>query len=419
MKNVVLCCLFFLLTNGLIGQWTIQNVAGQNGARIDDVFFVNDTIGWLAGGGSGIIYKTEDAGLTWTPSLTSGDYLRSIEFATPQLGFCGSLDNRFYKTTDGGDNWVDIAQTISPVPEGICGISAPSSDVIYGCGIWSDPAYVIKSSDGGNSWISIDMSQYALSLVDIHFMTENEGFVVGRANPTTDGGVILHTNDGGATWTAVHNTMVDQDYIWKIQSPDGVNFFASIQSAPSSGNVRMLKSTDMGQTWETVIVNNTFTYVQTVGFLTPLKGWTGGENTLYKTEDGGATWQQDFVGNYYNRFFRLNDYTAYLSGTSVYKFVDGNLGIVENYPYQEFHSIFVSPNPASSFLNVKIDFASDTQSEINLIAADGKIVKQIYKEMSNQGHVEYNVSLNGIPAQTLFLTVNTNEGLFYRTVILE
>lgn len=419
MKTIVLCGLFFSLTTGLIGQWSIQNVPGQDGSRIDDVFFVNDTVGWLAGGGSGKIFRTEDAGLTWTTAFTSNDYLRSIEFATPQLGFCGSLDNRFYKTTDGGATWVDIAQTISPVPEGICGISAPSADVIYGCGIWSNPAYVIKSSDGGNTWISIDLSAYALSLVDINFVDEDEGFVVGRANPTSDGGVILHTDDGGATWTVVHHTMVEQDYVWKVQSPDGINFFASIQSSPSSGNVRMLKSTDMGQTWQTIVVNNTFTYVQTVGFLTSLKGWTGGEFTLYRTEDGGATWQPELFGNSYNRFFRMNDYTAYLSGSAVYKFVDGDLGLGENDEYQEFHSIFVSPNPASSFLNVQVEFSSDTQSEINLISSTGKIVKPIYKGMSNQGKVEYKVDIEGISAQTLFLTVNTNEGLFYRTVIVE
>lgn len=421
MKKILFYSLFTFITNGASAQWSIQNVEFHNGSRIDDVFFVNDTVGWLAGGGSGVIYKTIDAGANWTMSFPSGDYLRCIEFATPELGFCGTLDNRFYKTTNGGVTWVDIASTISPVPEGICGLSAPSPEVIYGCGIWSNPAYVVKSTDGGENWMSIDMSEYALSLVDIHFMNDEEGFVVGRANPISDGGVILYTNDGGTTWTVIHKTLVEQDYVWKIQSPDGTNYFASVQSAPSSGNVRMLKSTDSGQTWETIIVSDTYTYVQTVGFLTSMKGWTGGEFTLYRTEDGGATWQQEFFGDSYNRFFKVNDYTAYLSGTTVYKFVDGDLGLMENKnkEYNEIHSIYVSPNPASSFFNIKIDFSYTTQSEINLISSEGKVIKPIFKGMSYKGLSEYTVSLEGIAPQTLFLTVNTNEGLYYRTVLVE
>ena len=418
MKTIIVFALFLFFAHGLSAQWTIQNIFNPNGDRMEDVFFVNDTLGWVAGGGSGKIFKTENAGATWTTSFITSDYLRSIEFATPQLGFCGSLDNRLYKTTDGGTTWTDVANTISPVPEGICGISAPTANVIYGCGVWSNPAYVIKSTDGGDTWTSIDMSAYALSLVDIYFVNENVGFVIGRANPIADGGVILHTTDGGITWNVLHKTMVPQDYVWKIQSPDGINYFASIQGDPSSGNVRMLKSVDAGQTWQTIVVNTTYSWVQTVGFLTSNKGWTGGEFTLYKTDDGGTNWQQEFVGNSYNRFFRINDYIAYLSGSSIYKFVDGDLGMIEKEDFKEFHAIEVSPNPASSYLNIQIDFSSTSQCELNLISTDGTIVKSIYKGMVDKGLEEYEVSLNGIASQTLFLTLQTNEGLYYRTIVV-
>src|SRR5690606_22414136 len=102
--------------------------------------------------GQGQVLKTMDAGQTWSPQLITDKYLRSIEFLNDQVGFCGSLDSSLYKTTDGGTTWVDIANTITPKPPGICGLSAPGQQVIYGCGAWFSPAYVIKSSDGGTTW---------------------------------------------------------------------------------------------------------------------------------------------------------------------------------------------------------------------------------------------------------------------------
>src|SRR5690606_10181004 len=137
---------------------------------------------------------------------------------------------------------------------GICGLSAPGQQVIYGCGAWFSPAYVIKSSDGGTTWTSIDLSQYATSLVDIHFIDEDHGFVSGQAAPLSDGGIVLYTADGGQIWEVKHKTYFPQDYIWKLQTPDGVHFFGAVESTPSSENVRMIKSADAGVSWETVEV---------------------------------------------------------------------------------------------------------------------------------------------------------------------
>lgn len=132
------------------GQWSTLPVQG---IRIDDVFFFDAQNGWAASNDSQRrIYQTSDGGNTWTAKFTqTTSYLRSITFASPLVGFCGSLSSKLYKTTDGGNTWIDIAGSISPVPSGICGLSAPTANVIYGCGIYASPAYVIKSADGGTT----------------------------------------------------------------------------------------------------------------------------------------------------------------------------------------------------------------------------------------------------------------------------
>lgn len=336
--------LFFLsvcFSAPLWAQWTPLDL--PKSTRYDDVFFIDEQTGWAVGGGARTIYKTTDGGQSWTlkfQSPTDPDYLRSIEFVSASIGYAGSLNGRLYQTLDGGETWENIAARVpvsltyqdNPVTSlpGICGLSAPTENVIYGAGIWNNgPAYVIKTTDAGQNWQTFDMSAFATQLVDILFLDENEGYVTGQANPISDGGIILHTINGGATWEVVHKTMTSGDYIWKIQSPDGQNYFGSIQSLPSTGNVRFAKSTDAAATWATQLVNdNKWYYIQMIGFRDALTGWTGGtsygrgETVLYQTTDGGNTWRSIPVGcnSTFNRFFMVNESTIFMTGEQVYKY---------------------------------------------------------------------------------------------------
>ncbi|OEK09788.1 hypothetical protein A8C32_09755 [Flavivirga aquatica] len=69
-----LILLFLLLsTNVFCQSW--QNapniVSNTGGVRFDDVFFLNDDLGWAANGSAAAIYKTTDGGLTWTEQLNN------------------------------------------------------------------------------------------------------------------------------------------------------------------------------------------------------------------------------------------------------------------------------------------------------------------------------------------------------------
>jgi len=385
--------------------------------RYDDVFFIGDT-GWLAGGDSSFIYKTTDAGQTWTRKINFyAKYLRSIEFATPLLGFCGSLDSSLYKTTDGGETWTDIANTISPKPKGICGLSAPTPQVIYGCGVWSNPAFVIKSTDGGNNWTSIDMSAYASALVDIHFINQNEGFVSGRAANSQEGGIILYTTDGGNTWEIKLKTMQPNDYVWKLQTYNGKNYYGSVESGILS-NVRWLQSIDSGATWQINEIPGVNAYIQTIGFLDSLHGWTGGQGQLYETNDGGSSWNLIFVGGAYNRFFRANDNMAYLTGQQVYKYYSGNTtSIPDNKPYDDIHSLNVSPNPTDDLINIECKIYNKTYCQLNVYNTSGGLVKTIYDAYAEKGILNFSLSLKEFSSQTFHIIMKTNEGNIYRKII--
>ena len=425
MSKSTLFSLLFIFSAGIAfaqeeGAWTVQNI--PDATRYDDVFFINKNIGWTAGGWNRTIHKTINGGETWTEAGLTGNtkYLRCIEFFDANIGLCGSLGSgpakgSLYRTTNGGDTWTDVAPNITPQPLGICGLAVAGPSTIYGVGIWSEPAFVIKSTDKGLTWEYINMSAYATSLIDVYFFDADHGFVTGSIDAER-GGVILYTADGGQTWVEKFRTNHLEDRIWKIQTPDQQNFFASIESY--TDETRMLRSSDAGQTWEMITVDPEYSYIQTIGFIDPLHGWTGGDETLYETVDGGDTWEKITLGSTYNRFFRVNNGLAYMTGRKVYKFTrDVVTGTKDPAPFDPVHHVSVSPNPTSGKAVARITFGNATMAHVYLYNTEGKTMRKIFDGSVNAGEKIMELDLTGQGSQAYLLIVKTNEGMISTKVL--
>jgi len=420
MRTLLFCCSLLSVAHFSHAQtgWTTLNI--PNAGRYDDLFFINDTVGWAAGGSTGWIRKTVNGGQTWTLQYTAPQYLRSIEFTDANNGFAGSLNHSLYRTYDGGTIWTEIDLGITPLPAGICGLSAPTTSTIYGCGLWAGPAFVIKSTDGGDTWNYIDMGTYASRLVDIHFTSADTGFATGTANPASNGGVILYTTDGGATWTTKHTTNTLTDIVWKIQRLDALHWFGSIYSEPVNDDTRVLRSTDGGMTWEQLTVAETYTYVETIGFMNTLHGWTGGEGTLYETTDGGNSWAEIALGYNYNRFFKVNDSTAYLSGQRIYKYQeDISTGTQPTEARTTAHRLDVRPNPTDGQITITLTLDNATLADLIILGSTGATVQQLLHRNTAKGDYSFATDLRAQADNIFFVVLKTNEGMLYRKVTLE
>ncbi len=380
-KNILLFLVFF--SNFMFSQtWQplTSILSNGNNQRFDDVFFLNENVGWAANGYYSAVYKTIDGGVNWTlqtngAMLGSAHYFRNIEFLDENIGFLGTLNQKFYKTTDGGSTW-NIVPNITPNPGDICGLDCVGTSTVYGCGAYFSPAFIIKSTDSGTTWQYINMSAYADALVEIQFITENIGYASGK-NPT--GGVILKTIDGGTTWTEILNTNTNGDYVWKLQvlnSNQDVIFGSVEGSSPNPG--RLAKSTNGGLNW--TITNAPETMIQAVGFLDENHGWMGGHTTgFYETTNGGVSWTNTGVGSNLNRIFFVGN-TGYASGTTVYKMSN----ILSNSDFTEQNrtplDIKVSPNPLVDKLNIEINFQAEDHIIIEAYDQTGKLVKHLIKD---------------------------------------
>ena len=349
MKKVFLLLIVFCFYSPKIFaqyNWIVYPLTPTTPARFDDFYFINPNQGWLVDpidgypNGYAKIYETRNGGANWElvhDGMSS--YLRSVGFIDSVHGFIGNLADltvssdtvAMYSTNDGGKTLTPVSFP-SPRPKGICGISVVTDSVVYAYGRYYGPPVLAKTTNAGATWTTTNMAPYAsVGLIDGWFWSKDTGFVTGQNGNNS---VILHTNDGGATWQTVYAaTRNDVDHVWKIFFPSRKIGYGSIEytgSGSGPSNRYFVKTTDGGQTWtEHPFIPN---YDEEgCGFINDTVGWIGGWTGLsYKTTDGGNTWNTDSNFGvstiprtqplpYINRFRKFGDSLMYAGGNTIYK----------------------------------------------------------------------------------------------------
>ncbi|MFN0151241.1 MAG: FlgD immunoglobulin-like domain containing protein [bacterium] len=303
-------------------SWFVLPGSPAQDIRHEDLAFLTPSLGWVVNG-DGEIHKTTNGGVTWLFAAQLDGFLRSVVFVDSLHGWTGALfspDSLLYETTDGGFTWT-LESIPEQAPEGICGLFAVDSSVIYGCGRYNGPPRMIKTTDGGETWTSSDLSAYATTLVDCYFTSPDSGFVAGGIGtyPDSTRDVVLRTTDGGASWSAVHTGNRLKEWCWKISFPSPLVGYISLERL--AFQVSFLKTTDGGATWSRKpFTSGGYYRAQGIGFADDMVGWIGGSTPMYATTDGGETWQTETWGQNVNQFCFTSDSLAYAVGKKVYKY---------------------------------------------------------------------------------------------------
>lgn len=254
--------------------WELQN------SGISEIIYslkaIDENTVW-AGAVKGIYLRTTDGGLTWTSGTIAGAEsltllsLAAIDANTAYFAatnFNGG-DSRIYKTTDGGANWTMQYQNTSDPNVFFNAIAfwdedngVAVSDAVNGSFL------IVRTTNGGADWNEVPS-------VNIPPPLPNEWAGFG---------------DGGGTSMVVSGT----DHVW----------FGTAYGVFSNDPVRVLRSTDQGQTWtasDTPLSNEgQFHGISTLAFKDSLTGfatsgtypYSDSATTFVKTIDGGQTWTE-------------------------------------------------------------------------------------------------------------------------------
>jgi photosystem II stability/assembly factor-like uncharacterized protein len=295
-----------------------------------DVDFVTDAF-------SGV-NVSEDGGRTWAPSnkgITtrvglSADsipvFSLTIDPNDPNIIWVGTQNVRgVYKSTDRGHTWIEKTNGID-IEEGISfrgfTVDPRSSDIVYaqaeissfawtpdgsrcpGRGFDMTQGAVYKTTDGGENWQEIwrgdNLARYLWidpRNPDVLYVSTG---IFDREAANTDvaagkpGGVgILKSTDGGATWRALNEANgLANLYIGSLfmhpQDPDTLLAAAGNNAWPDNGGAYM--TTDGGESWLRVQASWSMNSVEYC-LSDPNIAYAGSDGEIYRSEDGGFTWE--------------------------------------------------------------------------------------------------------------------------------
>ena len=319
--------------------WTAMPGAPTISAgKQDDIFFVDDDVGFAVGGPLQTVSRTKDGGATWQTVLDRDDtFFRSLLFVNEAHGFVGNLGGGLspslsdptimYETLDGGDSWaaVDDDRITGSTPSGLCNFTSIDETHLIGVGRVSGPAHMLTSNDAGATWTSVDLSAHFSMLIDAHFSSSTEGVLAGM-DPSGRTCRIARTVDGGATFTPVF-TSITNSLCWKLNFPTPAIGYAAIQQT-GAGPGTFAKTVDGGATWEEFnlppLADPDEGYPAIgIGFISDRVGWVVSEDAAlpaYRTFDGGETWEVDEdLRAPINRFRVVNNHTVVASGGTLWR----------------------------------------------------------------------------------------------------
>ena len=212
----------------------------------------------------------------------------SIDFASSDVGYVIGNDSVpsktgiVFRTKDAGLNWDSI-----PLPQttSFGGVSAPTEQVTF---ISGSERSLFKTEDGGDTWTNIgnhisDTSVNGFGI--IKFINADTGFVIAGSSNMT---YMYRTSNGGNSWMRVKSwsTLSFSEFFFVNDQVGYLRTYCSIL---------LYKTEDGGLTWNlTSYVANSNGFCQRgLFFFDEDEGYFALDGALSHTTDGGNTWTVD------------------------------------------------------------------------------------------------------------------------------
>lgn len=240
---------------------------------------------------------------TWINPIPLGVELYAVDqFADGRVMIAGDR-GKFAISDDDGETWSPHATGFARVLRGL--------GVVGNFGILcGDGGAVHRTTDAGRTWVWDWAPTDSRNLRDVAVLSPERYIAVG--GNLSNRGVIVATHDGGESWT-----VTDSDVSVNFHSvtfPDSLNGWAC--GPPDV----LFRTTDGGLTWERD-ENEIFRgqLLRSVRFTTADRGFVGGGNEfLCFTEDGGKTWVPVDYGEPFGNVQSgcwIDDTTAFVSAS--------------------------------------------------------------------------------------------------------
>lgn len=385
-----------------VGSWSFlgpDNMGGRTRALVIDPTNPNVLYAGAAAGG---IWKSTNAGVTWSalgdllPFLAVNALAMDPTDNTILYAGTGDVANGFdlgsdsvrgggiYKTTDAGDHWTLLANTVSnPIFYNVNSIviSPNNSQRIYvatGKPTKDDGGTkgISRSTDGGTTWsVTLDNTTASEACQQLVIRTDQTSDYILASCGVANGKI--YVNNAADTCAAVN--------CWQDQTPNGGRIALAI--APSNQNIAYAVASDNNATQPAV--------------------WYKGFLAIYKTTDGGDHWTTILANNRsltnLNNMLLSNPYAALCKGASNKLIHQGLFDI----------TITVDPTNSNRIWIGGVDlFRSDDGGVTWGLASNWTDPQSTHYVRPDQHRIIFHPGYNGTSNKILYVT---NDGGIFRT----
>ncbi|MFN8573719.1 MAG: glycosyl hydrolase [Gemmatimonadaceae bacterium] len=310
----------------------------------------------------------------------------------PLVHYFGGVNGGVWKTTNGGQTWRNITDDKTDISSvGVVTVAPSDPNVIYvGTGegqLREDLTYgtgVYRSTDAGETWQHLGLADtYQIPDIVVDPRDPDRVFVAAMGHafgPNAERGV-FRTTDGGKSWKKVlflndstgaidlsmdpSNPRIVYAAMWKFQRmPWGMN--------SGGGRSGLWKTTDGGDTWQEITFNPGLPRKMlgkigiSVSPANPRRIYASVEATdslggIYRSDDAGDTWTAASLDQKWSvRAFYYSAVTAdpkdentvYVMNLSVWRSIDaGKTFSRVRVPHGDTHQTWVDPNDSRHLMN--------------------------------------------------------------------
>lgn len=248
------------------------------------------------------IYATSNGGATWKtqPLMLQSPYTSygsaSLSFVSPKDGFffvqnTSNMISSLYRTTDAGQTWSAVAPKVFQsrfMPRPIDFVSKTVGWLPVNAGAAPFPGLIDITTDGGKTFHTYGNQNTSIWSTDL--VAATDGWAIGQYQGNV-GDYLIHTTDGGATWTQAMPTP------YPLTAPSFVSSLVGYGIGTLSDPSAFVRTEDGGRTWQQIAELHTplSASVGALSFVSASKGYylftSGAVPQLYMTSDSGRTWQ--------------------------------------------------------------------------------------------------------------------------------